>query len=61
MTTPLRQRALQILQAHWRPDAGYCVPNPAAYPHQWLWDSAFHAVAWARLGDERGRPSSARC
>lgn len=54
MTSPLRQRALDILQAHWRPDVGYCVPNPATYPHQWLWDSAFHSVAWARLGDHRG-------
>ena len=54
VTSPLRERALEILHAHWRPDAGYCVPNPATYPHQWLWDSAFHAVAWARLGDERG-------
>ena len=54
MTSPLRQQALEILQAHWRPDAGYCVPNPARYPHQWLWDSAFHSVAWARLGDYRG-------
>ena len=54
MTSRLRQRALDILQAHWRPDVGYCVPNPATYPHQWLWDSAFHSVAWARLGDPRG-------
>lgn len=50
----LRSRALQILDSHWRPAAGYCVPNPALYPHQWLWDSAFHSVAWARLGDPRG-------
>jgi hypothetical protein len=49
-----QERALGILEAHWRPDVGYCVPNPARYPHQWLWDSAFHAVAWARLGDPRG-------
>ena len=54
MTPPLHNRALEILQAHWRPNAGYCVPNPAVYPHQWLWDSAFHSVAWARLGDHRG-------
>ncbi len=54
VTSPLRRRALDILHAHWRPDSGYCVPNPATYPHQWLWDSAFHAVAWARLGDDRG-------
>jgi hypothetical protein len=54
VTSRLRQQALGILDAHWRPDAGYCVPNPARYPHQWLWDSAFHSVAWARLGDDRG-------
>ena len=54
MTSARQERALGILRAHWRPDVGYCVPNPATYPHQWLWDSAFHAVAWARLGDERG-------
>ena len=54
MTSELAERALGILQAHWRPEVGYCVPNPDTYPHQWLWDSAFHAVAWARLGDERG-------
>jgi len=29
------------------------VPNPATYPHLWLWDSCFHAVVWAHLGDER--------
>lgn len=54
MRSALSERALGILDAHWRPDVGYCVPNPATYPHQWLWDSAFHAVAWARLGDGRG-------
>ena len=32
---------------------GYCVPNPTTYPWQWLWDSCFHAVVWAHLGDER--------
>ena len=53
-SSALGWRALEILDAHWQPDAGYCVPNPVAYPHQWLWDSAFHAVAWARLGDRRG-------
>ena len=54
VTSALRRRALEILQAHWRPKAGYCVPNPAIYPHQWLWDSAFHSIAWVRLGDDRG-------
>jgi len=38
-----------MLDAHWRPE-GYTVPNLAVYPHQWLWDSCFHAVLWAELG-----------
>lgn len=54
MNCSVRRQALDLLQDHWRPDVEYCVPNPDTYPHQWLWDSAFHAVAWARLGDERG-------
>ena len=44
-----------MLEAAWRPDgdAGFCVPNATTYPWQWLWDSCFHAVTWAHLGDER--------
>lgn len=51
----LDAEARRILEAAWRDedDGGYCVPNPATYPWQWLWDSCFHAVAWAHLGDER--------
>ena len=33
---------------------GYTAPNHATYPWQWLWDSCFHAVCWAELGDDRG-------
>ncbi len=29
------------------------MPNAATYPWQWLWDSCFHALVWARLGDGR--------
>lgn len=29
----------------------YRVPNLNVYPHQWLWDSCFHAVALTTLGD----------
>ncbi len=43
----------RLLEAAWR-EPGFCVPNPTTYPHQWLWDSCFHAVVWAALGDERG-------
>lgn len=46
-------RARKVLDSHWTAH-GYCVPNPDTYPWQWLWDSCFHAVAWAHLGDERG-------
>lgn len=44
-----------LMDSAWREDAGggFCVPNPTTYPWQWLWDSCFHAVVWAHLGDER--------
>jgi hypothetical protein len=43
----------ELMEAHWRPEHGYSVPNPGTYPHLWLWDSCFHAIVWARLGDLR--------
>ncbi len=49
----LRPHALSLLEAHWDGDRGFCVPNPSTYPHLWLWDSCFHAVVWAHLGDQR--------
>ena len=49
----LQVAALELLQRHWDDTRGYCVPNPAVYPHLWLWDSCFHAIAWACLGDRR--------
>ncbi len=39
-----------MMHAHWRPE-GYTVPNATVYPWQWLWDSCFHAVVWAALGE----------
>jgi glucosylglycerate hydrolase len=45
-----------LLEGAWRADpvtGGFCVPNARTYPWQWLWDSCFHAVVWAHLGDER--------
>ncbi len=41
-----------MFEAAWR-KPGFCVPNPMTYPHQWLWDSCFHAIVWAALGDSR--------
>lgn len=49
----VRAAARAVLEAHWVAE-GYTVPSPAAYPWQWLWDSCFHAVCWAELGDDRG-------
>jgi hypothetical protein len=39
-----------MMEAHWRPP-GFTVPNARTYPWQWLWDSCFHAVIWAHLGE----------
>lgn len=41
-----------ILHEAWR-EPGFCVPHAGTYPFQWLWDSCFHAVVWAELGDDR--------
>jgi hypothetical protein len=50
----LRTTARSVLDRHWRGE-GYTVPNATTYPYQWLWDSCFHSIAWADLGDaERG-------
>ncbi len=39
-----------VLEANWY-RSGYTVPNLATYPYQWLWDSCFHAIVWAHLGE----------
>ncbi len=41
----------ETMLAAWR-QPGFCVPNQDTYPHQWLWDSCFHAVIWCRLGQD---------
>lgn len=48
----LRVDVAAMLDAQWVPE-GYCAPNTVVYPFQWLWDSCFHAVIWAELGDPR--------
>lgn len=45
--------AAGVLELCWQPAHGYCAPNLQVYPWQWLWDSCFHSVIWATLGDER--------
>jgi hypothetical protein len=53
----LEAGARTVLCAHWREAqpggaGGYTVPNASVYPFQWLWDSCFHALVWARLGED---------
>ncbi len=48
-----RTQAAKILEAAWDESRGYSYPNEHVYPHLWLWDSCFHAIAWATLDDER--------
>ena len=46
----VRASARAVLESNWRPQ-GYTVPNAEVYPFQWLWDSCFHAITWADLGE----------
>ena len=53
MTVPagdLRAAVASMMAAHWR-EGGYTVPHGSVYPWQWLWDSCFHSLIWAELGD----------
>lgn len=54
MLAAARMRAAEVLGNAWRPERGCCFPNANQYPHLWLWDSSFHAIGWAGVGDERG-------
>ena len=50
----VRAGAAKVLERAWQPRRGYCRPNRRSYPHLWLWDSCFHAIAWFGFGDRRG-------
>lgn len=45
----LRKKAINVLEKNQREFSGnlYTVPSPETYPHQWLWDSCFHAIAYS--------------
>lgn len=43
-------RVATVMAAHWRPE-GYTAPSLERYPWRWLWDSCFHSIIWAALGD----------
>lgn len=46
----VRRSAREVLESQWR-DPGFTCPNAATYPWLWLWDSCFHALVWAELGE----------
>jgi hypothetical protein len=50
----VRTYSRRVLERAWNPALGYCRPNRRSYPHLWLWDSCFHAIAWSAFGDARG-------
>ncbi|MGI8574858.1 MAG: MGH1-like glycoside hydrolase domain-containing protein [Egibacteraceae bacterium] len=50
---PNRSDALAVLERHWRSRERYTSPNAETYPWLWLWDSCFHALVWAEVGDAR--------
>ncbi len=48
----LESHVRSLMNAHWH-SAGFTVPSPTTYPQQFLWDSCFHSIIWAALGDDR--------
>ncbi|HVB52142.1 MAG TPA: hypothetical protein VND89_10450 [Acidimicrobiales bacterium] len=44
---------LSVMNRNWLPAYEYTQPNPVRYPWMWLWDSCFHAIIYASIGDER--------
>lgn len=52
-TPELRRDVEAALASAWVAEPGYTAPNTDVYPWLWLWDSCFHSLVWAELGDER--------
>ncbi len=61
MREAVRNGARAVLTRTWKENERYCPPNPYVYPHLWLWDSCFHAIAWAELLDERAAQELDSC
>ena len=50
---PLSQQCIDVLKDN---DRGkHTVPSGSVYPHQWLWDSCFAAIGWARIDAKRAQ------
>jgi hypothetical protein len=45
--------AREVLDENWQ--GRYTIPAAGLYPHQWSWDSAFHAIGYAHFEPERAR------
>lgn len=56
----LGEVALSVMERNWRAE-GYTCPNRDRYPWQWLWDSCFHAIVWAEVGDDRAIEELGTC
>jgi hypothetical protein len=50
-TPNLRGDVRAALDAAWVVSEGYTAPNTEVYPWLWLWDSCFHSLIWAELGE----------
>ena len=50
MEEKIRTKVKAMMEEQWQ-DAGYTSPSVTTYPWQWLWDSCFHSLIWAKLGD----------
>lgn len=55
----MRAAAREILTDHWR-EPGFTCPNATTYPWLWLWDSCFHSIVWAELGEAERAVSELR-
>lgn len=53
----MRALALDVLRNNWT--GGYTLPSRRLYPHQWSWDSAFHALGWGVVEPARARDEMA--
>jgi hypothetical protein len=50
---PLSQQCIDVLKDN---DHGnHTAPSGSVYPHQWLWDSCFAAIGWARIDVKRAQ------
>ena len=47
----IKKQYLSILKSNQRSANGfrYTIPSSSVYPHQWLWDSCFHAIIYSKF------------